>query len=114
MSEHAQPCRDHAPLEASAFVADDFERASAIFRAAGDPERLKILEALARTETCVSELAAIANAAMSTVSQRLRLLRSEGLVAKRREGRHIYYRLADDHIAAMVTTALENARRPEK
>ena len=54
-------------------------------------------------------LAAAGNDAMSTVSQRLRLLRSEGLVRRRRDGRHIYYSLTDDHVAELVFNALEHA-----
>jgi ArsR family transcriptional regulator len=108
-SDSAQACRDHG-VAASRLSRAELERASAIFRAAGDPERLAILEALARGETCVSELATYAGAGMSTVSQRLRLLRDEGLVARRRDGRHIYDSLASDHVAALIETALEHAR----
>ncbi len=93
-----------SPLPASAF-----ERAAAIFRAAGDPARLRILETLSREECCVSALAEASHDGMSTVSQRLRLLRAEGLVERRREGRHVYYRLADDHVAALIRNALEHA-----
>ena len=45
----------------------------------------------------------------STVSQRLRLLRSEGLVSRRRKGTHIYYALADQHVADLMNNALAHA-----
>src|SRR5262245_1204713 len=73
-------------------------RAAALFRACGDAERLRTLERLSFGELCVSELAAASNEGLSTVSQRLRLLRSEGLVSRRREGKHVYYALADRHV----------------
>jgi len=86
------------------------ERAASIFRAMGDPERLRLLERLALGgEHCVSELAELTDAGMSTVSQRLRLLRAERLVARRRDGKHIYYDLADEHVGELLRAALEHA-----
>ncbi|NOU32425.1 MAG: helix-turn-helix transcriptional regulator [Polyangiaceae bacterium] len=87
-----------------------FERAAAIFRAAGDVSRLRLLERLSQGEWCVSELAEAAQVGMSTVSQQLRLLRSERLIARRRAGKHIYYRLADAHIMELLRGALEHAK----
>jgi ArsR family transcriptional regulator, lead/cadmium/zinc/bismuth-responsive transcriptional repressor len=85
------------------------ERAAAIFRAAGDEARLRLLEQLSDGEWCVSELAAAAGAGLSTVSQQLRLLRSEHLVKRRRAGKHVYYALADEHVARMIRDALAHA-----
>lgn len=87
-------------------------RAAALFRACGDPERLRTLERLSHGELCVSELAAESREGLSTVSQRLRLLRSEGLVSRRRDGKHIYYALADGHVADLIKSALEHAADP--
>ena len=84
-------------------------RAPAIFRACGDPERLRLLERLAHGEQCVSELAAMSGEGLSTVSQRLRLLRSEGIVGRRREGKHIFYALSDQHVSDLLQNALEHA-----
>ena len=49
----------------------------------------------------------------STVSQRLRLLRGEGLVHRRREGTHIYYALADRHVVDLIHNALAHAAELE-
>jgi DNA-binding transcriptional ArsR family regulator len=87
-----------------------FGKAAAIFRAAGDVPRLRLLAHLAESEWCVSELAESLGEALSTVSQRLRLLRVEGLVKRRRDGRHIYYTLTDRHVAELIGNALEHAR----
>jgi DNA-binding transcriptional ArsR family regulator len=83
-----------------------FARAAALFRALGDAERLKILEALAHREVRVTDLARGLGGKITTVSQRLRVLRTEGLVVHRREGRNVLYALADQHIADLVHHAL--------
>jgi DNA-binding transcriptional ArsR family regulator len=85
------------------------ERAVRLFKALGDEARLRTLEMLVDREACVSELAAASGEQISTVSHRLRLLRSEGLVERRREGRHIYYSLADQHVFELIQNALEHA-----
>ncbi len=104
---------DHDLPTPSGLPAAAFERAAAIFRAAGDPSRLRILEVLSREECCVSALAEASGEGMSTVSQRLGILRAQGLVIRRREGRHIYYRLVDRHVAELIRNALEHASEEE-
>ncbi|HEX4132461.1 MAG TPA: metalloregulator ArsR/SmtB family transcription factor [Pirellulales bacterium] len=101
---------EHA-LHPSLSELDDetLERTAAIFRALGDPGRLRILAWLARGPLCVTELAASLDENVSTVSQRLKLLRSERLARSRREGKHIFYALADRHVAELVANALEHA-----
>jgi ArsR family transcriptional regulator, lead/cadmium/zinc/bismuth-responsive transcriptional repressor len=89
--------------------AETLQRAAALFRAAGDPARLALLSLIGAGERCVSELAELTGEQMSTISQRLKLLRSAQLVRRRREGKHIYYRLADAHVAALIHSALEHA-----
>jgi ArsR family transcriptional regulator len=101
------------PRPALPVVADmAYRRAAGFFRAAGDEERLRLLALLAAGEWCVTDLADVADAGMSTVSQRLRVLRSEGLVARRRDGKHIFYCLADDHVAGLIANALAHAGEP--
>ena len=84
------------------------ERAVRLFRALGDEARLRTLGLLIEREACVTELAAASDERVSTVSHRLRLLRTEGLVKRRREGRHIYYALADHHVIELVQNALDH------
>ena len=90
--------------------AEVLERAASILRAAGDPGRLSLLELLAAGERCVTELAEFSGDALPTVSARLRVLRSERLVSRRREGKHQFYALADDHVAALVQGVIEHAQ----
>jgi ArsR family transcriptional regulator len=86
------------------------ERAARLFRAMGDAPRLRILELLKQRERCVSEIVAAAGEKFSTVSQRLRILRQEGLIARRRDGNHLYYALADRHVADLILNALAHAK----
>jgi len=91
-------------------VSDEaYERAAGFFRAAGDIARLKLLTRLAEGEWCVTELAQAAHVTLPTVSQQLRLLRSEGLVKRRRVAKHVFYALADAHIRDLLRTALDHA-----
>ena len=85
------------------------ERAARLFRAIGEPARLRILSRLAQGEMCVTELAASEGESLSTVSQRLRVLRSENIIVRRRRGKHINYGLADQHVMDLVFNALAHA-----
>ncbi len=104
---------EHARRIRSNVVSDDqLERAAAIFRAAGDISRLKLLHRLSDGEWCVTELADAANVGLSTVSQQLRLLRAERIVSRRRAGKHIFYSLADSHVSDLIRSAIEHAAEP--
>jgi ArsR family transcriptional regulator len=71
---------------------------------------LKLLTRLADGgEWCVTELAHAARVALPTISQQLRLLRSEGLVKRRRVAKHVYYALADAHIRDLLRSGLDHA-----
>lgn len=88
---------------------ESLERAAGLFRAMGDPARLRILHLLLRGEVCAGEIVAATGEKFSTVSQRLRVLRTEGLVSRRRDGSHVYYVLADGHVKTLVANALAHA-----
>lgn len=74
------------------------QRYAAISRALADAKRLCVLEILARGEHSVSELSREVSCQVPNMSQHLSVLRSAGLVASRREGSTVYYRLADPRI----------------
>ena len=57
----------------------------------------------------MTQLAEVTGAAVTTVSQRLRVLRERNLVTSRRQGKHIYYSLADEHVSNLVQTGLAHA-----
>lgn len=71
---------------------DQFEH---VGRAVADPNRLRILTMLRDGELCVCQITAVLDLAPATVSKHLSLLRLAGLVRQRKEGRWVYYRLAD-------------------
>ena len=100
---HAHPLRTPAASDAA------LDRAARLFRAIGDVSRLRLLAVLAQGEACVSELAAAGSEQLSTVSQRLRVLRAEDIVVRRREGKHINYSLTDDHVVSLIDNALAHA-----
>jgi len=102
---------EHNPQQAPRPFVDDaaLERASRLFRAIGEPARLRILSRLAQGEMCVTELAASEGESLSTISQRLRVLRSENIIVRRRRGKHINYGLADQHVMDLVFNALAHA-----
>ncbi len=85
------------------------ERAAGMLRAGGDPARLRILELLLSGEHQVSEIAELTNSEMSTTSQRLRVLLKEDLVARRRNGRDMFYRLTDAHVETLIRNVLDHA-----
>ena len=64
---------------------------------------------LEAAERCVSEICVQLDEPMPAISQRLRLLKSERIVRSRREGKHIYYSLADGHISRLVTNGVMHA-----
>ena len=80
-----------------------------MLKAAGDPERMRILELLLGGPMQVSEIAARMGAEMPTTSQRLRLLLTEELVVRERRGRAAFYALSDAHVRDLVTSVLDHA-----
>lgn len=94
------------PEETVQLVADTF-------KVLGDPTRLRIVDALARNELCVCDLALIVGASQSTVSHSLRSLRQMRLVRFRKDGKIAYYSLDDHHIADLLRLAFEHAAESE-
>lgn len=93
-------------------VPDDtcVEEASTLLKAVADPTRVRMLSALATEELCVHDLALVVGVSESATSHQLRLLRAHRLVASRKVGRTVYYRLADQHVTRLIENAVEHAR----
>jgi ArsR family transcriptional regulator, lead/cadmium/zinc/bismuth-responsive transcriptional repressor len=79
-----------------------------LFKALGDPTRVKILFSLMTRELCVCDLTAVIGISESAVSHQLRVLRTLRLVKFRREGKILYYSLADDHIEKLFAQGLDH------
>ena len=107
-SRHLQGRRPRERRQARS-LPDALERAAQILRAMGDGPRLRILDLLKQRERCVTEIVAAVGEKFTTVSQRLKLLRGEGLIVRRRDGNHIYYALADRHVVDLILNALAHA-----
>jgi ArsR family transcriptional regulator len=97
------------PAASTEFNTSTFEKAARLFEAVGDVARLRLLLLLLQGEKSVGEIAAFTGEGLSTVSQRLRILKNENLITSRRDGKHIYYMMADQHIADLVMSALQHA-----
>jgi len=99
-----------APLLDRVLAPPDATRVSEIFGLLADPNRARILHALSLTEElCVCDLALLVGMGQSAVSHQLRLLRTSRVVERRKQGRIVYYRLADEHIRHVLADGLRHA-----
>jgi len=83
-----------------------------VFGVLADPNRLRLFSALVNQELCVCDLAALTKMTESAVSHQLRLLKAMRLVSYRREGRNVYYSLADSHIINLYRSVAEHLDEP--
>ena len=79
-----------------------------LFKVFGDSTRIRILFVLFEAEVCVCDLAKVLNMNQSAISHQLRVLKQMSLVKFRRDGKTIYYSLADSHVATIMNQGLEH------
>ena len=79
-----------------------------LYKMFGDSTRVKILYVLFDAELCVCDIAALLGMTVSAISHQLRLLRAAKLVDFRREGKTVFYRLADDHVRTILGMGMEH------
>lgn len=79
-----------------------------LFKVFGDPTRIRILFILFETEVCVCDLAKALNMTQSAVSHQLRILKQSRLVKNRREGKSVFYSLADNHVRTIIAQGREH------
>lgn len=103
-------CEHACDLPALPYAERHLQLASAMCRALSDPARLRLLLLLADGERCVSELVAFEQAKLSSVSARLQTLHAAHLVSRRRDARHVFYALADEHVHELLANILGHAR----
>jgi DNA-binding transcriptional ArsR family regulator len=89
------------------------QRMAEFFSLLGDPNRLRILSALAVQELCVCDLATVVKMSESAVSHQLRTLRAMRLVGYRRQGRNVFYYLKDSHVLNLYREVAEHLDEPE-
>ncbi len=90
-------------------VADDLAQ---LCRAMSDPTRVKIMLEISRGEMSVGDVARAVGASDSVTSHHLRVLRNCALVARRRAGKTVYYRLDDEHVHQMIAAGLAHVTEP--
>lgn len=79
-----------------------------LFKVFGDSTRIRILFVLSEAEVCVCDLAEALNMTQSAISHQLKILKQSKLVKFRREGKSIFYSLADDHVRSILNLGLEH------
>lgn len=79
-----------------------------LFKVFGDSTRIRILFVLFEAEVCVCDLAKALNMTQSAISHQLRILKQSKLVKSRREGKSIFYSLADDHVRTIINQGREH------
>ena len=79
-----------------------------LFKVFGDTTRIRILYVLFESEMCVCDIAELLNMSQSAISHQLRVLKQAKLVGNRREGKTIYYFLADDHVRTIIGQGMEH------
>jgi DNA-binding transcriptional ArsR family regulator/rhodanese-related sulfurtransferase len=92
-------------------TADVYDGVARVAQALASGTRLKMLELLAQRERAVQDLSESAALNLTTASAHLQVLREAGLVTSRRAGRHIFYRLAGEDVAALMVELAEVAER---
>lgn len=79
-----------------------------LFKVFGDSTRIRILFVLFEAEVCVCDLAQALNMTQSAISHQLKILKQNKLVKNRREGKSIFYSLADDHVRTIIAMGREH------
>lgn len=79
-----------------------------LFKIFGDTTRIRILYVLFESEMCVCDIAEVLKMSQSAISHQLRLLKQAKLVKNRREGKTVYYSLADDHVRTIIYQGMEH------
>ncbi len=87
---------------------EELQDLAEFFKVFGDATRLKIIYALKYQEMCVLDIASLLGMTQSAISHQLRVLKQQSLVKKRREGKTIFYSLADSHILTIFSQGLEH------
>ena len=93
--------QNNPPKETMAFIAD-------LFKGFADPTRVHILTLLQERELCVTEIAETVELSQSAISHQLRILKQMHLIKFRREGKNIWYSLADEHVKTILQMGLEH------
>ena len=81
-----------------------------LFKVFGDGTRMKILYSLFESELCVCAIGELLNMSPSAISHQLKALKNANLIGNRREGKTIYYFLADDHVRTIIAQGYDHIK----
>ena len=81
-----------------------------LFKVFGDSTRIRILFVLFESEMCVCDIAQLLNMTQSAISHQLRILKQSQLVKSRRDGKSVFYSLADDHVYRIINQGFEHIK----
>ena len=95
---------NHMPKEEELYELAD------LFKIFGDPTRIKILYALSESEMCVCDIAQRLNMTQSAISHQLKILKQSKLVKNQREGKTVFYSLADGHVKTIMRHGLDHVQ----
>ena len=87
---------------------------SDLFKLFGDATRIKILYSLFESELCVCAISELLGMTQSSISHQLKILKDGNLISNRREGKTIYYFLADDHVRTIIGQGYEHITEGEQ
>ena len=87
---------------------EELQNLAEFFRVFGDSTRIRILYVLFEAEVCVCDIAEVLGMSQSAISHQLRVLKQSKLVRSRRDGKTIYYSLADEHVRTIIGQGLEH------
>ena len=87
---------------------ETLEQIAELFKGFADPTRVRILSLLQQRESCVTDIAEAVELSQSAVSHQLRILKQMHLIKFRREGKNLWYSLADDHVKTILQMGLEH------
>ena len=107
MEFHNHCCRDNAILK-NMPDDKDFDKVSGIFQLISDLTRLKIVWLLCHCEMCVNNIGVKVGMSSPAVSHHLRLLKQAGLIVSRREGKEMYYKLAETPEALLLHKSIDD------
>lgn len=113
MEKYKQINREHThshstPIEEYPIGEETLYNLAELFKVFGDPTRIRILYALSAHEFCVQDIADTLSMTQSAISHQLRILKQMSLVKYRRDGKTVYYSLADDHVSTIMKQGLEH------
>ena len=104
-------CHHHNPKQPQNLPSDEIlYKLADFYKVFADPTRIRILYALSAGELCVCDIAQLLGMTQSAISHQLRVLKQSSLVKFRRDGKTVYYAIADNHISTILAQGLDHVQ----